>query len=137
MNLSPPPTPLTPTLISQGGDSNPDVFAGNLDATLMPAFGASVAKKYSALLMAQGFDSPEALRYLNETRMQEMGILVGHRSRVVRALFSGVDIFQPPTPPLVPPHGSGGVAGAPPEALNVTVQRPRLKFDVPVPGSSV
>ena len=88
--------------------------------------------------MDNGFDTPDSLRDLSEERYKEVGIPSGHRSRVTRALFSGVDILAAPShapPPPPSPAGSHVDPVVNVAAPNVTVQRQKVKFDVPIPGS--
>ena len=65
-------------------------LSGALESVLMPAVGATAAGEYAAKLVDAAFDSSKTLADLELAHMNELGIPLGHRKLLMRAIFAGV-----------------------------------------------
>ena len=78
--------------------STAEELQGALESLLCSSLQTSQAARYAALLVEAGsFDCSKALAELTLTDLVELGIPMGHRNMVLRAVFNGV---------LPTPHGS-------------------------------
>ena len=73
--------------------TSPDSLRGELDAiisrVLPPAAATECAKK---IVTDSAFDTPDSLLELSAANLVEMGIPMGHRGTLCRALFDGQDV---------------------------------------------
>lgn len=59
-----------------------------------------VAQKYAKGLVDNGFDSPEALKDITDDQIKEIGVAMGHRKLLRRALFKEVEEVEGAPPEL-------------------------------------
>jgi len=110
----------TPRTLTAGIEActTPDNLRGELDAIIARVLPPAAAKEYAKKIVTDSaFDTPDSLRELSAANLVEMGIPMGHRGRLCRALFDGHDIEPTAAVP-------GSLPPAAPPAVNVTVSQP-------------
>ena len=113
----------TPRQLTDGIDDaeTPEELRGMLTAKLAPSLSQQVAKDYAEqIVMQHAFDTPQALLEMTHTELSSLGIPMGHRKRVARAIFAGDDRI---TESVAPAAAAAPPVGAPPE-VNVTLTAP-------------
>ena len=123
--------PITPSISTAGHDQAEltGVIKARLGQVGVPASLCGAIA--TDIVETAGFDTPEAIRDMEEGQLQRAGVKEGHLKRVCRALFNDAEQpWAPVTPELAaaqPP------AAAPPEAVTVTVTKD-AEFTCPLPA---
>ena len=79
----------TPRQLTAGIEDaeTPEELRGKVEAKLAPSLSQQVAKAYAEQIVVQhAFDTPQALLEMTHSELGGLGIPMGHRKRVARAI---------------------------------------------------
>ena len=80
----------------------PEELRGKVQAKLAPSLSQQVAKAYAEQIVVQhAFGTPQALLEMTHSELSGLGIPMGHRKRVARAIFAGDDRITASDAPAV------------------------------------
>ena len=94
----------TPRQLTAGIEDaeTPEELRGKVEAKLAPSLSQQVAKAYAEQIVVQhAFDTPQALLEMAHDELSGLGIPMGHRKRIARAIFAGDDRITASDAPAV------------------------------------